>query len=94
MKIRELEMPSKHKLDELSSFLADFYLKNIISTSQLKRIYETYYKFKEHFLNKYPGNIVKIGKQNTRKSFKQCKLLFMLRCKRKHVRLYRIGHLL
>ncbi len=55
MKIRDLDMPSQSKLDALSQFLVEFYLKNIITTSRLKKIYEIYYKFKQKFLSKYPG---------------------------------------
>jgi hypothetical protein len=58
MKIRDLDMPSQSKLDTLSLFLVDFYLKNIITTSRLKKIFDIYYKFKQKFLEKYPGRIL------------------------------------
>lgn len=55
MKIRELRMPSQPKLDYLTSYLIDFYLKTIITKDNLKKRYDIYHKFKSKFLAKYPG---------------------------------------
>jgi terminal uridylyltransferase len=60
MKIRELEMPTNAKLEQLTHFLVDFYLKNVISQNQIKKIYDIYYKFKQKFLSKHPDAIVNI----------------------------------
>jgi len=54
MKVRELEMPSDKKLSNLSGYLIDFYLKNVISNEKLKERYDIYSKFKQKFLKKYP----------------------------------------
>lgn len=55
MRVRDLEMPSDLKLSNLSSFLIDFYLKNVISTEKLNQRYDIFYKFKYKFLQKFPG---------------------------------------
>ena len=92
MKIRDFEMPSQFKLEELSSFLVDFYSKNIISASKLQEIYDIYYKFKQKFLNHYPGNALKLGTINSRNhEFSYC---LKFRCKHKRVWLDGIRHLL
>ena len=59
MKIRDLVMPSSSKLEYLSSFLIDFYTKNVISNEKLKQYYDIYFKFKEKFTKKYPGKYSK-----------------------------------
>ena len=55
MRVRDLEMPSDLKLSNLSSFLIDFYLKNVISTEKLNQRYDIFYKFKYKFLQNFPG---------------------------------------
>ena len=55
MKIRDLEMPSNPKLDRLSSYLVEFFTKNVISTNYINIYYEIYQKFKETFLKLHPG---------------------------------------
>ncbi len=57
LKIRDLEIPSKSKLDVLSAFLIDFYSKNIISSEQLKYRFDIFYQFKTKFLTKYPSKL-------------------------------------
>ena len=86
MRIRDLDMPPQSKLDTLSLFLVEFYLKNIITTSRLKKIYEIYYKFKQKFLSKYPGMNFYV-RQATRFNKMSCKkvFLFNFRCQYKHV---------
>lgn len=55
MKIRDLEMPAKTQLDNLNMFLVDFYNKNVMLNDKLKQYYEIYYRFKEKFIEMYPG---------------------------------------
>ena len=54
LRIRDLELPSESRLKQLTSFLVDFYRKNIISDQQLKYRYDVFYDFKRKFLLKYP----------------------------------------
>ena len=58
--VRELEMPASDSLDHLSTFLADFYLMNVIASGKLKFCYETYQKFKTRFLGKFPAATINI----------------------------------
>ncbi|CAF0866293.1 unnamed protein product [Brachionus calyciflorus] len=60
MRIRDLELPQKSKLDNLSSFLIDFYSKNVISNEKLKQYYDFYYKFKEKYQQKHPDASINI----------------------------------
>ena len=53
-------MPTDPKLDHLSSYLIDFYLKTIISPESLKRRYDIYHTFKLKFLSKHPDATVNV----------------------------------
>ena len=56
IKVRELEMPGASKLDQLGSFLVNFYQQNVISQEALKKRYDVYHKFKRLFTSLYPGS--------------------------------------
>ena len=58
LKIRDLELPTESRLKQLTSYLVDFYNKNIISEQQLKYRYDVFYEFKRKFLLKYPTAMV------------------------------------
>lgn len=53
MKIRDLEMPSKSRLDCLGTYLVDFYSKNIISIERLQHAYEIFKTFRAKFYAKH-----------------------------------------
>jgi len=59
MRIRELEVPSDSKTSSLSAYLIDFYLKNVISQENLNKRFQIFNKFKQKFLEKYPGILSK-----------------------------------
>lgn len=60
MKIRDLEMPSKSKVDYLTQYLVDFYRKNVITTERIKLAYDIYNDFKAKLNAKHPGMIFHI----------------------------------
>lgn len=55
LKIREQSLPTNGSLEQLSSFLADFYSKNVISRARLEHAYALFASFRQKLNAKYPS---------------------------------------